>query len=511
MYHAWPILGVRAFSPPLGLLVLAGYLPEAWDVKLVDETIRPVTPAELAWADVVFVSGMHVQRRAIDEVLHRARAAGRLSVLGGPSVSACPEWYPGADLLHVGELGDATEALLARLDRDVSRPERQEVYRVQKLLPFDQHPLPAYRLIDIRDYMMGTVQSSSGCPFLCEFCDIPALYGRVPRIKPPQRVLAELDALLQRGNPGVAFLVDDNLIGNRVAAAKLLPELARWQKQRGYPLTFACEASLDLAEEPELLRCMREARFTIVFCGIETPEPEALRRMRKDQNLRRPIEDSVRVINSYGMQVVSGIIFGLDTDTEQSGAAVSAFVEGAGIPLLTMNVLQALPRTALWDRLSAAGRLSDDPTRGSQVRFLRPEEAVYGTWRECMAQANRPEAILDRLDRQFEATFRHRIPAPATRARVTPANLWRGLRALTLIFWGMGVRAPYRRRFWKTALPALRGGFVEELIEIATIAHHAIAYTEEVTAGQTAPGLHNPTPETPDPGAPGVVPESAAS
>ena len=137
MYHAWPILGVRAFSPPLGLLVLAGYLPEAWDVRLVDETIRPVSPAELAWADVVFVSGMHVQRPAIDEILHRAREAGRLTVLGGPSVSACPEWYPAADLLHVGELGDATDALLARLDRDVSRPASQEVYRVEKLLPFD--------------------------------------------------------------------------------------------------------------------------------------------------------------------------------------------------------------------------------------------------------------------------------------------------------------------------------------------------------------------------------------
>lgn len=495
MHHAWPAVGARAFSPPLGLLVIASYLPEGWETRLVDESVRRVTAADLAWADAVFVSGMHIQRRYIDDVLARSRAAGKVTVLGGPSVSACPSWYPDADLLHIGELGDATDAIVARLDRDVGRPAGQERYTSVERVPMDAFPIPAYGLVDFGAYMMGTVQFSSGCPYLCEFCDIPSLYGRDPRLKTTAQLLSELDALLAVGNPGVVFFVDDNLIANRRAAAELLRELALWQERRGRPLAFACEATLNLAESPDMLESMRQALFTILVCGVETPEPEALRQMHKEQNTLRPVAESVGIFNRYGLHVVAGIILGLDGDTPATGERLASFIEESRIPMLTLNVLQALPGTPLSRRLEAEGRLLPGSEGGSNVKFLLPEEMVYETWREGMRRAYEPDALFARIDHQFRETFPNRKRVRPTRERATARNVARGFRALGYVLWHLGVRAPYRARFWRTALPALRRGQVEELIEVATIAHHVIAYTADVLGGSTRPGLYEARPE----------------
>lgn len=482
--HAFPLVGARAFMPPQGLLVIVAYLPKEWEVRFIDENLRPASPADYRWADAVFISGMHVQRETIRAINDSAHAVGRLTVLGGPSVSSSPEWYPEVDLLHIGELGDATDALIARLDASVARPARQEVYTTSERLPLTAFPLPAYDRVEIPRYFLASVQFSSGCPYRCEFCDIPELYGRNPRLKHPAQVTAELDAILAGGNPGCVYFVDDNFIGNRKAALELLRALVDWQQERGYPIKFACEATLNLAQAPAALELMREAHFTTVFCGIETPEEHALEFMHKEQNLRQPILEAIRTLNSYGLEVVSGIIIGLDTDTPTTGQRILEFIEASHIPMLTINLLQALPKTPLWRRLEAAGRLIPVDGRESNVAFLLPYETVVGMWRRCVTEAYTPEAIYRRFEFQMEHTYPNRKPLPASRARVSPANLLRGMRILARVFWHEGVRAEYRRRFWETALPLLRRGKIEEVIQVGVVGHHMIRFARECARGE---------------------------
>lgn len=491
--HAFALVGVKAFMPPQGLLVITSYLPDGWDVRFLDENVRELTEADLRWAEVVLLSGMHVQRDRIHALAARAKAAGCLTVLGGPSVSASPEWYPDLDLLHVGELGDATDELIARLAASVRPPTAQEVYTTRERLPLESFPIPAYDQLDMRDYLSGSIQFSSGCPFRCEFCDIPELYGRNPRLKSPQQVIAELDAMLTRGNPGSVYFVDDNFIGNPHAARPLLEALVTWQERRGFPLELACEASLNITKRPGLLELMRQARFTTVFCGIETPETEALERMGKTQNLRSPILESIDVLNSYGLEVVSGIILGLDTDTPQTYGRVVEFIEASHIPMLTVNLLQALPRTPLWRRLATEGRLlGDDAEHGSNVAFLLPAEQVVAGWRSILEQAFAPEALYARYAYQLRHTYPNRRAVPPTRARLDPALLARGFATLGRVIWRIGVTGDYRATFWRVARPTLRSGRLDDLLRVAIVAHHLICFAREAVRGERERSFYSP-------------------
>ena len=260
--YSYPLTdGVRAFMPPQGLLVIAAYLPADWEVRFIDENMRAATDADFEWADAVFVSGMHIQRRQMNDICRRAHAFDLPVALGGPSVSACPDYYPSFDYLHVGELGDATDQLIARLARDTSRPGAQVVLKTNERVEMSEFPIPAYELAEIDRYFLGSIQYSSGCPYQCEFCDIPGLYGRNPRLKTPQQVVAELDKLVECGIAGSVYFVDDNFIGNRKAALDLLPHLVEWQKRHGFRIRLSCEATLNIAKRPEILALMREAYF----------------------------------------------------------------------------------------------------------------------------------------------------------------------------------------------------------------------------------------------------------
>jgi radical SAM superfamily enzyme YgiQ (UPF0313 family) len=482
--HAYPIMGrVRAFMPPQGLLVIAAVLPPHWEVRFRDENIAAASDADYEWADAVLASGMHIQRPQIQAIAARARRHGKASALGGPSVSAAPWLYPEFDYLHVGELGDATDRLIAALEADPAPRARQLVLETAERRPLEAFPQPAYRLIDATRYFIGSVQFSSGCPYRCEFCDIPALYGRNPRLKTPEQVVAELDALLERGNPGAIYFVDDNFIANRRAARELLPHLIAWQRRRGYPVELACEATLNLAQRPDILALMREAYFTTVFCGIETPEVGALAAIDKKHNATMPILDAVAVLNRYGLEVVSGIILGLDSDTPDTADRVLEFVERSAIPMLTINLLQALPRTPLWDRLAAEGRLVDEPGRESNVAFRLPYDEVLGQWRRCIAEAYRPEAIYRRFAHNIVHTFPNRITPPNSRERASWANIRRGLRMMRNVLLRIGVAGDYRRTFWRTAWPLLRQGRIVDLLHVAIVAHHLICFARDATAG----------------------------
>jgi radical SAM superfamily enzyme YgiQ (UPF0313 family) len=482
--HAFRLVGARAFMPPQGLLLIANYLPENWPVRFIDENMGRARAADFEWADVVFVSGMHIQAAQIRDIQRRAKTAGKVTVLGGPSVSAAPETYPEFDFLHLGELGDATDRLIEQLDRTAAPPEAQRRFVTQDRLPMPDFPVPAYHLVRLDRYLLGTLQFSSGCPYQCEFCDIPNLYGRVPRMKSPEQLLAELDVIVsQDGFPASLYFVDDNFIGNRKAARRMLPYLIEWQKKHGYPFTFACEATLNIAKQSDLLEMMRLARFDAVFVGIETPEVEALEAIHKEHNAALPMMEAIRTINGYGLEVVSGIILGLDSDTLETESALKQFIDRSRIPMLTINLLQALPKTALWDRLARDGRIEGDGARESNVRFNRPYEDVVATWRRCIEYAYDPERLYSRFSHQMDATYSNRFVAPPA-GRLTKANLKRGATLLFNLVCRVGIFANYRRAFWRVAWKAIKRGQIEALFGVGFISYHLIEFSREALRGE---------------------------
>lgn len=493
LHHAYPLTGgqVKAFMPPQGILLMAAYLPESWPVRFIDENIQPARAADYQWADVVIVSGMHIQRPQINRINAIAHRHGKITLLGGPSVSGCPDYYPEVDLLHVGEMGDATDHIIAYLDQHPERPTQQQRFVTGDRKPLDEFPIPAYHLINLDDYFLGSVQYSSGCPYRCEFCDIPELYGRKPRLKTPQQVTEELDAMLAAGNIGAVYFVDDNFVGDRRAALELLPHLIDWQKRRGYPVQFACEATLNLAQSPELLALMREAYFCTVFCGIETPEPEALTAISKQQNLSLPILEAIERLNSYGMEVVSGIILGLDTDTPETGDRILDFIRQSQIPMLTINLLQALPRTPLWRRLEQEGRLVDDATRESNVEFRLPYNQVVEMWQRCVTAAYDPDFLYERFVYNIEHTYCNRIAVPNSPARVSKANVKKGLTYLANILFRVGLLGRYRRTFWRLAWPALKQGKIESIIHVGLVGHHLIQFARDCGLGQESASFYS--------------------
>jgi radical SAM superfamily enzyme YgiQ (UPF0313 family) len=483
-HHSYPLMwGVKAFMPPQGILAVTAYLPKHWEVRFIDENIQPASAADYEWADAVFTSGMHIQRQQILDITARAHRHGKIVAAGGPSVTASPESYPDIDMLHIGELGDATDQLIAQLDQSTAIPAQQLRFETKNRLPLDQFPIPSYDLLKLDQYFIANVQFSSGCPYRCEFCDIPELYGRNPRLKKPAQVLRELDAMLISGNPGAVYFVDDNFIANRKAATELLPHLIAWQKANGYPVQFACESTLNLAQSPKLLEMMREAYFVTVFCGIETPEPPALKLMDKDHNLNMPILDAVRRLNDYGLEVVSGIIIGLDTDTAATCDRILDFIRHSNIPTLTINLLYALPKTPLWRRLEREGRLNLTPGRESNVEFLMPYDQVLDMWRRCMSVAYEPAFLFERFAHQCRHTFPNRITPPNSRARVNTANIRRGLTMAAKLFWHAGIAGSYRDSFWKLTGPRLREGKIEQALRIGVVAHHLIEFTKECSQG----------------------------
>ena len=485
--HAFPLMGdVKGFMPPQGILVITALIPDEWEIKFVDENIQRVTPEEFAWADVVFVSGMHIQRHRIHDITRRAHDAGKVVALGGPSVSSAPDYYPDVDLLHCGEAGDATMCLFERIDETVERPEKQIIYRTVERLPMSEFPTPAYHRINIRDYLLGSVQFSSGCPYTCEFCDIPSLYGRNPRLKTPEQVVAELDQLADGGCVSVYF-VDDNFIGNPKAAEALLDALIEWQKRRDCQVRLACEATLNMAGNTRILEKMQQAFFTNCFFGIETPDPKALKAMKKGQNMRMPILEAITTVNKYGIEAASGIIMGLDTDTDETPQALMDFAEVSQIPIMTVNILYALPNTALYTRLEKDNRVlpaEQAENRDSNIVFLQPYEKVVRNWQKVIANVFGPENLYKRYAYNAIHTYPNRIKPKNPMTQATWPNIKRALGIFRRIIWRVGICSDYRKLFWKMAWTELKQGNVETMFQVAMVAHHLITYARECTQGK---------------------------
>jgi len=265
---------------------------------------------------------------------------------------------------------------------------------------------------------------------------------------------------------------------------EMLPHLIEWQRRNNYPLLLSCEATLNIAKRPEILELMREAYFTTIFCGIETPESDALKSIAKEHNMMVPMLGAIETINGFGMEVVSGIIVGLDTDTPNTGARILEFVEQSQIPMLTMNLLQALPRTPLWDRLKRERRLVDEEGRESNVAFRMPYDEVLAMWKRCMVVAYEPATLLARYDRQIRNTYTKRLQPKSVRYRPTWANISRGAAILSRIVWHIGIMGDYRRAFWRFAWARLKRGEIEHLIATMFLSHHMILFTRLATDGR---------------------------
>ncbi|HKD38489.1 MAG TPA: radical SAM protein, partial [Pirellulales bacterium] len=341
--HALPILGKRANLPVACLPLLAALTPKDHEVTLIDENVEAIDFSRLESADVVGVTGMSVQRRRMREILGELKRRGLFTAVGGPWASVQESYFDGlADVIFVGEAEETWPQFLrefaaGRAQRRYEQADRTDMTRV---------PLPRYDLLKMRHYVFGSVQFSRGCPFQCEFCDIIVTFGRRPRLKTAAQVRAELDAL-NRERMEIVFIVDDNLIGNKREIKPLLADVAAWQRERGYPLTFFTEASLDLAEDDELMRLMVEANIQCVFIGIESPNEESLRETKKFQNVRRgsTMVERVRRVQDAGMDVWCGMILGFDHDTPAVFDAQRRFIAEARILHAMIGMLTAIPKT----------------------------------------------------------------------------------------------------------------------------------------------------------------------
>lgn len=439
------LLPETVVMPPLGLITVAALCPKEWDIRLIDQAVEELRDADILWADLVMVSAMRVQRKGLEEVLARARRLGRRTIVGGPFASGNPdEMLKLADHVVVGEPDDVFTQIAQALEEGSAK----RLYTIEDKPDLTATPVPRFDLLKTHAYASMPVQFSRGCPFQCEFCDIIILYGRKPRTKLPQQVMAELDTLLGLGWKKQVFIVDDNFIGNHWLALKLAGELEKWQQARGYPIAFYTEASMDLARHPALIEAMVKANFFYVFVGIESPSKESLIETKKLQNLSIDPLEAIKLVQGKGLWVTGGFILGFDSDTEDIFEQQIDFVERAAIPWALLNFLHALPKTALHARMKREGRMiedcvsSGDGTRPNFQTVLPPRVLLRG-FQKTLTSMYDPTLFYERAWRSLEAWQTRRCQQPAQQP-----GLGDIIKIVLRSIWHQGVRSSYRRAYW---------------------------------------------------------------
>lgn len=464
--HVMRFLGKRSAFPPLGLLTVAAMLPADWELRLVDANVSPLSDEAILWADWVMLSGMIVHRDSAHEIGARCARLGRPVVAGGPLFTTGHEDFPEIGHFVLGE----AEELVGRLVEDMRAGRVAPTYRATRFPDVKRTPVPRWDLVDLRHYVTMPVQFSRGCPFDCEFCDIVAMYGRVPRTKDPGQVIAELEALVAAGWRDMVFLVDDNFIGNRKLVRELLVRLVEWRERGAAPLGFLTEASVNLADEPVLLDLMVRAGFKKVFVGLETPVAESLEECRKVQNRKRDLVEAVKAIQAAGLEVMGGFIVGFDNDPLDVFRRQFEFVQRAGVVTAMVGLLTALPRTRLHERLSSEGRLlgkAGGDNTAAVLNFLPrlDREHLFQGYRELMRSLYAPDNYYRRL-REFLSVWRPRGPA----TRIAGSDV----RAFLGSIWVLGVARRGRRAFWRLFWSTLiaRPRKFRAAMELAIMGHH---------------------------------------
>jgi radical SAM superfamily enzyme YgiQ (UPF0313 family) len=482
---ACELYGARCPTAPLGLMTVAAMLPSEWNIKLVDRNAQSLDRADLEWADMVMTGGMLPQRPDCLHLIALCRSMGKPVVVGGPDAMSSPEAYAHADFLVCGE----AEGIIDRFVEAWNGGMRQGHFRGEKFkVDVTTSPIPRFDLIDPRNYMYIGVQFSRGCPFNCEFCDIIELYGRVPRSKTNEQMLAELQALYRSGYRGHVDFVDDNLIGNKKALKRFLPVLESWQRERGYPFRFSTEASINLADDPELLGMMKKANFYVVFIGIESPDTATLVAARKKQNTRRSLADSVDRIYDAGMMVVAGFIIGFDTEEKGTAEAMVACIEATSIAVCMVGLLTALPGTQLSRRLEKEGRLlpirntggGDQCTAGLNFITRRPRREVLEDYKSVLNSVYRPAAYFERV-----RIMGRRLKRPGLAKKTASRTAARDYMTLLRLILVVTFRRPQlRAHFWRTVIDTARNNpaaLDQVLIQIAFYLHLG-AFARQVEA-----------------------------
>lgn len=455
------VAGAKYPATPLGLITVAAMLPKEWAVRLVDCNIEPLTDEQFEWADLVFTGGMLPQQGSTLRIMQRAQAAGKAVVIGGPDATSSPHIYEKADHLVLGEAEITLPAWLAdyQADKALARYEPGN-----DKADVTTSPTPRFDLLKLEHYLFPGVQFARGCPFLCEFCDIIELFGRVPRLKKPEQLLIELDALYALGHRGLVDVVDDNFIGNKRDVKEFLPQLIEWQRERGFPFEFATEASINLADDDELLALMQQANFATVFVGIESPDEETLKQTQKAQNTRRQLSHSLKKIYSYGMWASVGYIVGFDSEKGSVAPGVIGLIESSATPIAMVGLLYALPGTQLTRRLAREGRLHDTFDRVNDTTFdggdqctvglnydtKRPTLDILRDYRRIVDEIYQPEAYFARV-----RTVALSLDCSKKRLKLSLWHRFRDLRSVARVIWRQGVKAPYRLLFWSTFFAVL--------------------------------------------------------
>ena len=469
------LMGKRSLLPPLGLLTVAALLPKDWQVRLCDLNVRPLASGEIEWADAVFLSGMLVQRNSLLDLAARARAAGKIVVIGGPVATTSPELLePHADCVVSGEAEELMGILCAAMAAGDHLPPRLVASRRPELGTL---PPPRYDLLDVSAYHSLSVQWSRGCPFNCEFCDIIEVFGRHPRAKTPAQLCGELDALLATGFHGTVFLSDDNLVGNKVETLRLLSVLEDWMKQHHFPFQFYAEASINLAASDELIDAMVRAGFDSIFVGIETPSTEALRETHKAQNLALDLHAAVDKLVQRGLDVSAGFIVGFDSDDAAALERQREWIAQSCIPQAMVGILAALPGTQLERRLLREGRMlerSSGETFGrTNFQTKMDEVELLATYRRLLASLYAPATYFERANRVLELR-------PHTDSRFSLPWFY-ALRCVLSSLLHQGVLGRYRGAYWCFLGRALwrTPRRMARAFSLAISGEHMIRYTAE--------------------------------
>ena len=468
--------GARYPAPPLGLLTVAALLPPTWELRLADENVRPLTAGDWEWAELILLSAMITQWPRLRQVIREAKARGKTVVVGGPLASSLPEKMLdlGADFVVRGEAEHTLAPFLAAWEGGGSGG----VFEAADKPDLRDSPLPRYDLIRVQEYGGLAVQTCRGCPFDCEFCDVVSLFGRKPRYKSPEQVIAELEALYRLGWRDDVFIVDDNFIGNPAHAREILAHITKWQAERQEPFTFWTQASVNLAQDRDLIDRMTAANFSHVFIGVESPDPEVLRGAHKHQNIAHPLVESLCTIRDNGLTIVGSFIMGFDNETPGVGERIAALVDAAALPNAILHILTPLPNTRLWHRLKEEGRLeedrfwkhNDDMQAVEWSLFFRPTRPAAEILEEFHRLGqylyNRP-SFMKRAYRYFLAMRPTRAalaraqgqPPPPDAGSAPPPSLEKIVQDLSRfcrLAWRQGVKPAARRQYWSQFFSLLR-------------------------------------------------------
>jgi radical SAM superfamily enzyme YgiQ (UPF0313 family) len=464
--HVVRLVSRRSAFPPLGLLTIGAMLPRHWELRLVDLNVESLTDEHVRWADYVMVSAMLVQRASVEAIVDRCVAIGKPVIAGGPLFTTGHTAFPRIQHFVLGEAEDVIQQLVEDMQAGAVRPRYEGAGRPD----ITRIPSPRWDLIDLRDYVTMAVQFSRGCPYDCEFCDIVVMNGRVPRTKTPGQLIAELEALLRCGWSGMVFIVDDNFIGDRKRTKALLREVVRWRERTHPRVGFLTEASLNLADDPELCELMVRAGFRKVFVGIETPSLESLSECHKIQNQRRDLVEAVKTLQRAGIQVMGGFIVGFDSDEHDIFERQFEFIQRSGVVTAMVGLLTALPRTRLYQRLKREGRIESESSGNNTDTALNftptlDRQFLLSGYRDLMRRLYEPSVYYRRL-RTFLETYRPggpRLPLAV-----------RDLVAFARSLWLLGVRergrSAYWRLLWSTLL--LRPRQLSHAVELAILGHH---------------------------------------